>query len=71
MLGEDFRSQAVNHAEKIIELKEVIAFLKAEPAISKQNYLALMTRFRRCTEQQNMVKEEMRQEILRLHRVIA
>ena len=70
MQGEDFRSQALNNYHKIIELQEVIAFLKGEPAAYKVKYLALLTQMRRETERFRMLKEEHRQEILHLKRVI-
>ena len=36
MMGEDYRSQAYNNAMKIIELQEVVTYLKAEPLLYKE-----------------------------------
>ena len=43
MQGEDYRSQALVNYQKILELQEVITFIKAEPSLWKERYTALLT----------------------------
>ena len=70
MQGEDFRSIAFNNYEKIVEQQQYILCLSAEPLLLKERHLKLMTQLRREGERHSMEKEELRQEILRLYRVI-
>ena len=59
-MGEDFRSQALNNYHKILELQELVLFLKAEPIVVKQHYLRVLTRMRRAGEKQLMELEDKR-----------
>lgn len=70
MQGEDYRSQALVNYHKILELQEVITFVKAEPSLWKERYTALLTQLRRETERHKMLLEDKRQEILALMQVI-
>ena len=70
MIGEDFRSQALNNYHKILRMEEEILRLKAEPYITRQNYLRLMTKVRRANEKRHFEKEDDRQERLRLLKII-
>ena len=39
MVGEDYRSQALNNYHKILDLQEAVVLLKAEPMVLKKKYL--------------------------------
>lgn len=54
MIGEDFRSQALNSYHKVLDLQEVICFLKGEPEVHKQRFVALLSQLRRETERNKM-----------------
>jgi hypothetical protein len=54
MMGEDFRSQALNNYHKIVELEQQVLLYQAEPILQKKRYLKLHTKFRRFTEQHFM-----------------
>ena len=58
MVGEDYRSQALNHYHRIKELEETILVLKAEPYLLKKRFLALKTKMRREGEQFLMQMED-------------
>lgn len=47
MAGEDFRSKAFNNAMMVVELQEVICFLKAEPKLFKEQSKAMLTSLRK------------------------
>ena len=70
MIGEDFRSKAFMNAMEIVELKEVICYLKAEPEIYKQQSKAILTQLKKVISCNRMMAEDERQEKLRLLRVI-
>ena len=70
MIGEEYRSIALANYNKIIEMQEHIICLTVEPSLHKERYLKLITQLRREGERHLMDKEDLRQEILRLHRVI-
>lgn len=62
MIGEDFRSQALLNYHKILELQELVLYLRAEPYVVKQKNLQLLTRLRREGERHAMELEERRLE---------
>ena len=51
MMGEDYRSQAMNNYHKVVELQQQVCYLLSEPNLLKKKYLKLMTKYRREGEQ--------------------
>lgn len=43
MIGEDHRSLAYKHHLKILELQEIICYLRAAPTVHRMRYLELLT----------------------------
>ena len=60
MQGEDYRSQALTSYHKVLELKEIICYLKGEPEVHKARFLALLSQLRRDTERHKMIEEDHR-----------
>ena len=70
MVGEDFRSQALNNYFKVLDLQECVCYLKAEPQVYKERYLKLLTASRRESERFLMALEDARLEKHQLYQVI-
>ena len=47
MIGEDFRSQALNNYHKILELQELLLFNSVGPHMWMERFLKLKTKYRR------------------------
>lgn len=60
MMGEDYRSQAMNSYHKIVELQQQVCYLLAAPTLLKKKYLQLMTKHRREGELRLVEIEEER-----------
>ena len=60
MMGEDYRSQALNHYHTIVELQQQVCYLLAAPTLLKKKYLQLLTKHRREGELRLVEIEEER-----------